>query len=51
VDDFTQVPLPSVESQGEISPGLELRNQLIRDRRAVGGKKAWKEASGYHRDP
>ena len=31
------------------SPGQEQRNRLIRERRAAGGKKAWKQASGYHR--
>jgi hypothetical protein len=31
------------------SPGQEQRNRLIRERRAVGGKKAWKKTSGYHR--
>lgn len=31
------------------SPGEEQRNRLIRERRAVGGKKAWKKSSGYHR--
>ena len=31
------------------SPGQELRNQLIRDKRKLGGKKAWKRESGYHR--
>lgn len=32
-----------------LSAGKELRNQLIRDKRAAGGKKAWKQSSGYHR--
>ena len=36
-------------AKGEISAGLQLRNQLIRDRRTLGGKKAWKKAAGYHR--
>jgi IS5 family transposase len=36
-------------ARGEITPGLKLRNQLIRDERAVGGKTAWKKSSGYHR--
>jgi IS5 family transposase len=36
-------------ARGEISDGLKLRNQLVRDRRALGGKKAWRKASGYHR--
>ena len=31
------------------SPGEELRNELIRERRKLGGKKAWKKESGYHR--
>ena len=31
------------------SPGQEQRNRLIRERRAAGGKKAWKKTSGYHR--
>lgn len=31
------------------SPGQEQRNRLIRERRAVGGKTAWKKSSGYHR--
>jgi hypothetical protein len=31
------------------SPGQALRNQLVRDKRAAGGKKAWKKESGYHR--
>lgn len=31
------------------SPGQEQRNRLIRERRAAGGKKAWKKSSGYHR--
>ena len=31
------------------SPGQEQRNRLIRERRAVGGKNAWKKSSGYHR--
>lgn len=31
------------------SPGQEQRNRLIRERRAVGGKKAWKKSSGYHK--
>lgn len=31
------------------SPGEEQRNRLIRERRAAGGKKAWKKSSGYHR--
>jgi len=31
------------------SPGQEQRNQLIRERRALGGKNAWKKSSGYHR--
>lgn len=31
------------------SPGVEQRNRLVRERRAVGGKKAWKKQSGYHR--
>lgn len=31
------------------SPGEVLRNQLVRDKRKAGGKKAWKKNSGYHR--
>lgn len=31
------------------SPGEEQRNRLIRERRTLGGKKAWKQSSGYHR--
>jgi IS5 family transposase len=31
------------------SDGQKLRNQLIRDRRKLGGKKKWKKESGYHR--
>jgi IS5 family transposase len=31
------------------SPGQDQRNRLIRERRAAGGKKAWKQTSGYHR--
>jgi transposase len=31
------------------SPGEHLRNELVRERRKLGGKKAWKKASGYHR--
>lgn len=31
------------------SPGEEQRNRLVRERRAEGGKKAWKKSSGYHR--
>lgn len=31
------------------SPGEEQRNRLVRERRAAGGKKAWKKCSGYHR--
>jgi len=31
------------------SPGQELRNQLVREKRKAGGKKAWKKESGYHR--
>jgi hypothetical protein len=31
------------------SPGEEQRNRLVRERRAAGGKKAWKQSSGYHR--
>jgi hypothetical protein len=31
------------------SPGEEQRNRLVRERRAAGGKKAWKKSSGYHR--
>ena len=29
--------------------GQKLRNQLIRDRQKIGGGKAWKKTSGYHR--
>lgn len=36
-------------AKGEVSAGLKQRNQLIRDKRAAGGKKAWKKSSGYHR--
>ena len=31
------------------SPGEEQRNRLVRERRSMGGKKAWKKSSGYHR--
>ena len=31
------------------SDGQKLRNQLIRDRQKIGGGKAWKKVSGYHR--
>lgn len=31
------------------SPGEEQRNRLVRERRKLGGKKAWKKESGYHR--
>lgn len=31
------------------SPGEEQRNRLVRERRSMGGKKAWKKNSGYHR--
>jgi hypothetical protein len=31
------------------SPGEEQRNRLVRERRNVGGKKAWKKESGYHK--
>jgi hypothetical protein len=31
------------------SPGVEQRNRLVRERRAAGGKKAWRKSSGYHR--
>jgi len=31
------------------SPGEEQRNRLVRERRKLGGKKAWKKISGYHR--
>jgi hypothetical protein len=31
------------------SPGEKQRNRLVRERRAAGGKKAWKKLSGYHR--
>lgn len=31
------------------SNGEKLRNQLIRDKRKAGGKKAWKKTSGYHK--
>jgi hypothetical protein len=31
------------------SPGERQRNRLVRERRAAGGKKAWKKLSGYHR--
>jgi Transposase DDE domain len=33
----------------DASPGQQQRNRLIRERRAAGGKKAWKQTSGYHR--
>jgi IS5 family transposase len=36
-------------ARGDPSEGLKLRNQLIRDKRNAGGKKAWKKTSGYHR--
>lgn len=35
--------------KGEVSPGIQQRNQLIRDKRNAGGKQAWKKVSGYHR--
>lgn len=31
------------------SPGQEQRNRLIREKKAAGGKLAWKRTSGYHR--
>jgi IS5 family transposase len=46
---FIPVRTGTTIKRGDVSDGLKLRNQLIRDKRAAGGKVPWKKISGYHK--